>query len=163
VPAWPGFLAWASALARSRCSFIRRRKPSSSTDRPCSAAISRVRSIGKPQVSWSRKALSPAGAWAPGALVSVTAASRMVGPGLGLGDGGVEEGGAGLERLEEGVLLGEGDLLDALAVGDELRVLLAHHLDDRVDQVLDDRAGGTEQTHVADGAAHDAAQHVTAA
>ena len=44
---WP-FLALASALARSRCSVISRRKPSSSTARPCSAAISRVRSIGKP-------------------------------------------------------------------------------------------------------------------
>ncbi len=83
--------------------------------------------------------------------------------GLGVADGRVEDVGAGLQRLEEGVLLGEGDLLDALAVGDELRVLLAHHLDHGVDQVLDDRAGGAEQAHVADGAAHDAAQHVAAA
>lgn len=82
---------------------------------------------------------------------------------LGLGDGGVEDVRAALEGLEEGVLLGDGDLLDPLAVGDQLRVLLAHHLDDRVDQVLDDRAGGTEQTHVADGAAHDAAQDIAAA
>ena len=36
-------------------------------------------------------------------------------------------------------------------------------LDDDVDEVLDDRAGGAEQAHVADGAAHDAAQHVAAA
>jgi hypothetical protein len=44
----PVLRAAASALARRRCSAIRLRKPSSSTDRPCSAAISRVRSIGKP-------------------------------------------------------------------------------------------------------------------
>ena len=48
MSALPVFLAAASALARSRCSFISRRKPSSSTWSPCSAAISRVRSIGKP-------------------------------------------------------------------------------------------------------------------
>src|SRR5690606_18245482 len=83
--------------------------------------------------------------------------------GLGLADGGVEDVGAGLQRLQEGVLLGEGDLLDPLAVGDQLRVLLPHHRDDHVDEVLDDRAGGAEQPHVADGAAHDAAQHVAAA
>ncbi len=83
--------------------------------------------------------------------------------GLGLGHGGVEDVGAGLQRLEEGVLLGQGDLLDALAVGDQLRVLLAHHADDDIDEVLDDRAGGAEEAHVADGAAHDAAQHVAAA
>ncbi len=83
--------------------------------------------------------------------------------GLGVGDGRVEDVGAGLQRLEEGVLLGEGDLLDALAVGDELGVLLAHHADHGVDQVLDHRTGGTQQAHVADGTAHDAAQDVTAA
>ncbi len=83
--------------------------------------------------------------------------------GLGLGHGGVEDVGAGLERLEEGVLLGEGDLLDPLAVGDQLRVLLPHHADHDVDQVLDDRAGGAEEAHGADGAAHDAAQHIAAA
>ncbi len=44
----PVFFAWASALARARCSAISRRKPASSTAMPCSAAISRVRSIGNP-------------------------------------------------------------------------------------------------------------------
>ncbi len=83
--------------------------------------------------------------------------------GLGVADGGVEDVGAGLQRLEEGVLLGEGDLLDALAVGDQLRVLLAHHRDHGVDEVVHDRTGGAQQPHVADGAAHDAAQDVTAA
>ena len=48
VLACPAFLAFASALARSRCSCISARNPSRSTSRPCSAAISRVRSIGKP-------------------------------------------------------------------------------------------------------------------
>ena len=44
----PAFLPLASARARSRCSRIRRVNPSRSTSRPCSAAISRVRSMGKP-------------------------------------------------------------------------------------------------------------------
>ena len=60
--------------------------------------------------------------------------------GLGLGDGGVEDVGAGLQRLDEGGLLGEGDGLDALAVLQQLRVLLAHGLDDDVEQLADDRA-----------------------
>ena len=52
----PLLRALESALARSRCCCMRRRKPSSSTLRPCSAAISRVRSIGNPYVSWRAKA-----------------------------------------------------------------------------------------------------------
>ena len=40
--------AGASAFARSRCCDISRRNSSSSTRRPCSPAISRVRSIGNP-------------------------------------------------------------------------------------------------------------------
>lgn len=100
-------------------------------------------------MSWSRNALSLHEDLATG--------------GLGLGDGGVEDVGAALEGLEEGGLLGQGDGLDALAVGDQLRVLLPHRLDHDVDQVLDDRSGGTQQPHVADGAAHDPAQHVAAA
>lgn len=83
--------------------------------------------------------------------------------GLGLGDGRVEDVGAALEGLEEGGLLGEGDGEDALALGDQLRVLLPHRLDHGVDQLGDDRPGGPQQAHVADGAAHDAAQHVAAA
>ena len=42
---WACLRAAASALARWRCSAIRPRKPSSSTDRPASAAISRVSSM----------------------------------------------------------------------------------------------------------------------
>ena len=47
---------------------------------------------------------------------------------------------------------------------EQLRVLLRpwcsmHH----VDELGGDRVGGAEQPHVADGAAHDAAQHVAAA
>ena len=48
MSAFPVFLSRESCLARWRCSAISRRKPSSSTWRPCSLAISRVRSIGKP-------------------------------------------------------------------------------------------------------------------
>ncbi len=83
--------------------------------------------------------------------------------GLGLGHGGVEDVGAALDGLQEGGLFGEGDGLDALAVGDELRVLLAHRVDHDVDQVPDDGTRGAHEAHVADGAAHDAAQHVAAA
>lgn len=83
--------------------------------------------------------------------------------GLGLGDGGVEDVRPALERLEEGGFLGERDGLDALAVGDQLRVLLPHGVDDDVDEVADDRPGGAHQPHVADGAAHDAAQDVATA
>ncbi len=82
--------------------------------------------------------------------------------GLGLGDRGLQDVGAALEGLEEGGLLGEGDHLDALALGDQLRVLLPHRVDHDVDEVLDDRPGGAQEAHVADGSAHDAAQHVAA-
>ena len=57
--ATPLFRATESALARERCSCIKRRKPSSSTLSPCSAAISRVRSIGNPKVSCRANAESP--------------------------------------------------------------------------------------------------------
>lgn len=100
-------------------------------------------------MSWSRNALSPHDDQPP--------------HGLGLGDGGLKDVGAALEGLEEGGLLREGDGLDALAVGDQLGVLEPHRLDHDADQLVDDRAGGAHQPHVADGAAHDAAQHVAAA
>ena len=48
MSALPVFFARESSLARRRCSAMSRRNPSSSTVRPCSLAISRVRSIGKP-------------------------------------------------------------------------------------------------------------------
>ena len=48
MSALPVFFCAASALARWRCSAISRRNPSSSTASPCSSAISRVSSIGKP-------------------------------------------------------------------------------------------------------------------
>ena len=48
MSALPVFLPAASALARCRCSVISRRNSPSSTARPCSLAISSVRSIGKP-------------------------------------------------------------------------------------------------------------------
>lgn len=83
--------------------------------------------------------------------------------GLGLGDRGLQDVGAALEGLQERGFLGERDGLDALAVGDQLRVLLTHGVDHDVDQLVDDGAGGAHQAHVADGAAHDAAQHVAAA
>jgi hypothetical protein len=76
-----GLARAASALARSRCSAISRgsrpRRP-----QPCSAAISRVRSIGKPYVSCSWNALSPGSFLPPGLLR--------------LGDRGVEDRGARL-------------------------------------------------------------------
>jgi hypothetical protein len=63
---------------------MRRSKASRSTVRPLSSAISRVRSIGNPKVSCSRKAVSPASRGAvPAAasfLVSSTAMSRMLVP-----------------------------------------------------------------------------------
>ncbi len=82
---------------------------------------------------------------------------------LGLGDRGVQQVGAGAQGLQEGVLLGDHDRLDALAVGLQLRVLRGHRLDRDVDQFLGDRLGGAQQAHVADRAAQDAAQHVAAA
>lgn len=82
---------------------------------------------------------------------------------LGLGDGGVQQAGAGLQGLQEGRLLAGDDRLDPLAVGLQLRVLRGHRLDGGVREVLGDHAGGAQQAHVADGAAQDAAQHVAAA
>lgn len=102
---------------------------------------------------------------APGVVEQerLVAGEDLAAGGLGLGDGGLQDVGAALEGLEEGGFLGERDRLDALAVGDQLRVLEAHRVDHDVDQVLHDRAGGAHEAHVADGAAHDAAQHVAAA
>ena len=80
MSAWPVFLALASALACSRCSFIRRRKPSSSTDRPASEAISSVRSIGKPKVSCSLNASEPENTVEPDLRVSSATFSNSVEP-----------------------------------------------------------------------------------
>lgn len=102
---------------------------------------------------------------APGVVEQerLVAGKYLAALGLGVGDGGVEDVGPGPQSLEEGGLLGERDGLDALAVGDQLRVLLAHRLDHDVDEVLSHGARGTQDAHVADGAAHDAAQDVATA
>ena len=58
------------------------RKPASSTCSPCSAAISRVRSIGKPYVSCRAKASAPPRDGRPGDFALATAVSRIVVPAL---------------------------------------------------------------------------------
>ncbi len=77
---WPVLRAFASAFARVRCSVINRRNSSASTVKPCSAAISRVRSIGNPYVSCSANARSPDSSDAPADFVSTIATSRIVVP-----------------------------------------------------------------------------------
>jgi hypothetical protein len=69
-----------SAFARSRCSAMSARNPASSTVTPCSAAISSVRSIGKPYVSCSAKARSAVRVEPPCSFVVRTAVSRIVVP-----------------------------------------------------------------------------------
>ena len=80
VPAPAPLRDCASAFARCRCSAISRRNPSSSTARPCSPAISRVRSIGNPYVSCSWNARCPDSVAPPACLVSRTAVSRIAVP-----------------------------------------------------------------------------------
>ena len=80
---WPAFFATASARARAFCSALSARNAGSSTWTPCSAAISSVRSIGKPYVSWSANASSPPRTGVPSPAVRTafaTAVSRIVVP-----------------------------------------------------------------------------------
>jgi hypothetical protein len=56
------------------------RKPSSSTVTPCSAAISRVTSIGKPYVSCRLNAWSPLSVGEPALFAFCTAVSNSVVP-----------------------------------------------------------------------------------
>ena len=72
--------AAASAFARWRCSAIKPRKPSSSTDRPASAAISRVSSSGKPYVSCNVNASDPDNTEVPDAFVAPAASSNSRDP-----------------------------------------------------------------------------------
>ena len=72
--------ALASALARSLCSCINRRNSSVSTVSPASAAISSVRSIGKPWVSCSTNAVDPGTTLLPDSLVSCAATSNSLEP-----------------------------------------------------------------------------------
>ncbi len=80
VPDKPSLRRRSAAFPRSRCSVMSRRKPSSSTAIPFSAAISRVRSIGNPYVSCSAKACSPRSVLPPAFRRSATAVSKIVVP-----------------------------------------------------------------------------------
>ena len=78
----------------------------------------------------------------------------------GRGHGGVEDGRALGEGLQEGRLLGLGDRVDAHRLLHERRVLRPHREGRGVDQLLDHRLGRAHEAHGADGAAQDPAQHV---
>ena len=74
----------------------------------------------------------------------------------------VEDLGAGLERLAEGVLLGERDLRDARPVGDEVGVGLPHPVARQRHQLGQDPAVTAEQSHGADRTPQQPAQDVAA-
>ena len=147
---------------RSRCSASASSKPARSMPTPYSAASSTVRSIGKPYVSWSRKARSPRDCGASAGRssgrrpttrsASVRSAQR-----------GLELAGARVERPRELRLLAGDGGQDLVAPLDEVRIGLAHDLDDDRCGLGHERLAPAEQPAVADGPAEELAQDVAAA
>ena len=85
------------------------------------------------------------------------------GSGLKLLDGIIEEAGAGLEGLQEGLFLTNRNAQDALAVVGNLRVGRGHGIHDRIHEALHGGALSTQQLGGTDNATQQAAQDVPAA
>ena len=150
MSAWPVFFAAASALARSP---LLLHQPAEARPRRRQALLG-----GHLQGEVDREAvgvveqerLVAGRAWPPAALVSSTAASKIVVPVRSVPRKAASSASMTVSMRGASVI--------------ELRVLLAHRLDrDGGELVHVALVAGAEQAHVADRAAHDAAQHVAAA
>ena len=132
--------------ARARCSAIWSSKRARSTLTPASPLSSVVSSIGKPWVSWSRKATSPGRVPSPSAFASVRASSSRARP---------------VRRVRSKPRSSRSsDGRDMADVASQPGVGPAHHLDRRLgqgrgDQVLDVQPAGGQH-----GPADHPAQHV---
>lgn len=74
----------------------------------------------------------------------------------------LEDDQAGLQRLTEALLLASEHVDDEVAVGQDVGVGIAHHIDSSVDQRGHDEPLGAQQVGVPNRTADDAAQHVPA-